>query len=232
MPYYLFVNFKTYEEGTGKKALSLAKLLSSFSAEDVEVIPVVQAPDLQEVAKGSALRVFAQHCDPVIYGSNTGKILPEALRQAGAVGTVLNHAENKINNDAIRATIARCREVGLKAMVCAETLSRAKEIAAFSPAPEFIAVEPPELIGGDISVSTAKPELISDSVKAIRKINPKITVITGAGIKNSQDVSKAVELGTMGVFVASGIVCAKDKEYAVRELLSGFPSGKDEGGMP
>ncbi len=232
MAYYLFVNFKAYEEGTGGKALALAKLLSAFSAEDVEVIAVVQALDLKETAQASSLKVFAQHCDAVKYGSYTGKILPEALKAAGAFGTVLNHAENKITNDAIKATIARCREADLRVMACAETLARAKEIAAFSPAPDFIAVEPPELIGGNVSVSTARPELISDSVKAIREINPSILVITGAGIKNSRDVSKAIESGTKGVFVASGIVCAKDKEYAVRELLSGFPSGKDEGGMP
>ena len=232
MQHYLFVNFKTYEEGTGKNAFALAKLLSTFSSEAAEVIPVVQAADLRATCEVSSLKVFAQHCDAVKFGSNTGKILPEALKAAGAHGTVLNHAENKITNDAISATIARCREVGLKVMVCAETLSRAKEIAGFSPAPDFIAVEPPELIGGNVSVSSAKPELISDSVQAVQKINPEIIVITGAGIKNSGDVRKAIELGTHGVFVASGIVCAKDKEYATRELLSGFPPVRDEGGMP
>ncbi|VVB99940.1 Triosephosphate isomerase [uncultured archaeon] len=228
MKHFLFVNFKTYEEGTGAKAVALSKLLSSFSDGVVEIIPVVQAADLKAVCFASQLRVFAQHCDAVNYGSNTGKILPEALRAAGAHGTVLNHAENKIGNDAIKATLARCREVGLKVMVCAETLRRAKEIAAFSPAPDFIAVEPPELIGGDISVSTANPKLISDSVKEIRRINSGIIPITGAGIKSNLDVSKAIELGTMGVFVASGIVCAKDREFAARQLLSGFPkSGSD-----
>lgn len=232
MPYYLFVNFKTYEEGAGQKAQALAKLLSTFSSESAEVIPVVQALDLKEIAKDSALKVFAQHCDPAGFGSHTGKIIPEALKAAGALGTVLNHAENKISNDAIKATIVRCHDVGLKVMVCAETVARAREVAAFYPAPDFIAIEPPELIGGNVSVSSARPELISDSAKAIRKINPGIIVITGAGIKNSEDVRKAIELGTAGVFVASGIVCAKDREYAVRELLSGFPQTEDKGAMP
>lgn len=230
MAYCLFVNFKTYEEGTGKNSFSLSKLLSTFSSGDISIIPVVQALDLREIAKDSALKVFAQHCDPIKFGPNTGKILPEALKQAGAFGTVLNHAEHKIPNEDIQKTIERCGEVGLKVMVCAESTKRAKEVAAFSP--DFIAVEPPELIGGNVSVSTAKPELISGSVEAVHKINPNIIMITGAGIKNSNDVSKAIELGTKGVFVASGIVTAKDREFAVRELLSGFPSGKDEGGMP
>ncbi len=232
MTYYLFVNFKAYEEGTGQKALALSKLLSTFSSEAAEVVPVVQALDLRQIAKDSALKIFAQHADPIKFGPGTGRILPEALKAAGAYGTVLNHAENKVSNDALRATIARCAQAGLKVLCCAENLQRAKEIAAFSPAPDFIAIEPPELIGGEVSVSSAKPELISGSVAAIAKINPKIIVITGAGIKNQDDVAKAIELGTKGIFVSSGIVRAPDQEYAVKQLLGGFPQSEDSGSMP
>ena len=200
--YYLFVNFKTYEEVTGKKAFSLAKLLSSFSDGEVDIIPVVQSIDLKEIASGISLNVFAQHVDPVSFGSNTGKIMPFAVKETGAVGVVLNHAEFKVSNEHIKKAVELCGKIGLKTMVCAEDKKRAIEIAKFSP--DFIAVEPPELIGGNISVSTSKPELIESTVKAIHKINPKIIVITGAGIKSAKDVSKAIELGTNGVFVASG----------------------------
>ncbi len=224
MPYYLFVNFKTFEEGTGRKALALAKLLATFhnDSRETEIIPVVQAIDLKEIAASVSMKVFCQHVDPVSFGSNTGKILPEAVKGAGAFGTVLNHAENKRDNSFIQKAVERCKIAGLKTMLCAETIERAKELAAFSP--DFIAVEPPELIGGNVSVSTARPELISDSVKAIKKADKKIIAITGAGVKNSEDVRKAVELGCSGVFVASGIVSARDKELVVRELLSGFPA--------
>lgn len=219
--YYLFVNFKTYEEATGKKAFSLAKLLSSFSDGEVDIIPVVQSIDLKEIASGISLNIFAQYVDPVSFGSNTGKIMPSAVKATGAVGTVLNHAEFKVNNEHIKNAVELCKKIGLKTLVCAEDKKRAVEIAKFSP--DFIAVEPPELIGGDVSVSSSKPELIESSVKAIHKVNSKIIVITGAGIKSAKDVSKAIELGTKGVFVASGIVKAPDREAAVRELLSGFP---------
>ena len=220
--YYLFVNFKTYKEGTGSNAIALAKLLSSFHTGEVDIIPVAQASDIKEISTNVSLKVFAQHIDPITFGSNTGYILPEAVKQAGAIGTILNHAENKRDNKFIQKAVKQCKEAGLKVMLCAESMKRAQQLAKFSP--EFIAIEPPELIGGDISVSTAKPTLISASVKAIQKINPKIIVITGAGIKNGGDVSKAIELGTKGVFVASGIVVAKDQEHAIRQLLSGFPS--------
>ncbi len=220
MALYLFVNFKTYKEATGSRAIALAKLLSSFYSGDVEIIPVVQAVDLREIALGCQLKVFAQHVDAIKFGSNTGKILPEAIKAAGAFGTVLNHAENKLADSVLEATIKRCRETGLKVMVCAENLARAKSVAKFTP--DFIAVEPPELIGGNVSVSSANPELISDSVDVIKKISQKTIVITGAGIKEQGDVAKALELGTSGVFVASGIVCADDQEHATRQLLNGF----------
>jgi triosephosphate isomerase len=218
---FLFVNFKTYADSTGSKALGLAKLLATFQSGEVDIIPVVQVVDLREIASNVPLKVFAQHVDPISYGAHTGHVLPEALVEAGAFGVVVNHAENKRSDDFVENVIVRCHDVGLKVMVCAESIDRAKILAGFSP--DFLAVEPPELIGGNVSVSTARPELISDSVKLIHEIDPKIKVITGAGIKDSVDVSKAIELGTSGVFVASGVVCAKDKEYALRHLLSGFP---------
>ena len=217
---YLFVNFKTYEQATGKTALRLAKMLEGFESKKLKIIPVVQAVDLREIILKTKLGVFAQHCDPVSYGSNTGHILPEAICDAGAIGTILNHAENKYDDNFIKKTVERCRSVGLRIMLCAESLERAEKLAVL--APDFLAIEPPELIGGNVSVSSAKPELISDSVSAIKKISPDTIVITGAGVKTGIDVSKAIELGTKGVFVASGIVCAKDQKKAVADLVSGF----------
>ena len=219
----LFINFKTYAEATGKNAVSLAKKAAAVAAkENVSIALVVQAADLRLVSQTVKLPVFAQHIDPIGFGGNTGHILPEAVKQAGAFGTVLNHAENKRNNDVLQKSIFRAGALGLTTMVCAESVVRAKQVASFPKKPDLIALEPPELIGGNVSVSSAKPMLIRDGVKAIKKIAPKIIVITGAGIKNAGDVEKAVELGTMGVFVSSGIVKAQNQERAIRELVSGF----------
>lgn len=221
----LFVNFKTYQEATGKNALALAKLCESAAKkEKASIALVVQAVDLSAVAESVSLPVFAQHVDAISFGANTGRILPEALKQAGAAGSIINHAELKQPNDAIQKAIARCHAAGLLVMACAETNARAIELAAF--APDFIAVEPPELIGGNISVSTARPELISGSVKSIKGINPSINVITGAGVKTAKDVSTALALGTSGVFVASGIVKAAGQKMALLELISGFKKVK------
>jgi len=222
-PPILFINFKTYEQATGKKAVELAKKAEGVAAKEGATIAlVVQAADLRLVSTSVNLPVFAQHIDPVKFGKGTGHILPEAAKQAGAVGTVLNHAENKRSNEFIQAGIARAKSLNLTVMVCAESIARAKEIAGFEQKPDFIAIEPPELIGGDISVSTANPELISGGARAIKEIAPKVAVITGAGIKNRADVAKALELGTVGIFVASGIVKSPNQAAAIGDLVQGF----------
>lgn len=218
----LFLNFKTYKESSAENALSLAKLAEqAFNETGKQIVLVVQALDLQKIAGSVKIPVFVQHIDPTGQGSFTGKISPENAKLSGAVGTILNHAEYKLSNSLLEESIKKAKESGLKVMACAETIERAKQIASFSYNPDFIAVEPPELIGGNVSVSTASPEIISETVKEVQKI-ASIPVITGAGIKNSSDVRKALELGTKGVFVASGVVKAENQKKAILELLNGF----------
>lgn len=218
----LFINFKTYEQSTGKNAMQLAKIAESVSQKSNKtIILVVQFVDLKEVAQSVSLGVFAQHIDPVVYGANTGSILPEAVKQAGALGTVLNHAEKKVDDVFLQKAIIRAKESGLKVMCCAETTERAKRIASFAVTPDLIAIEPPELIGGNISVSEANPRIIEETVKEIHRI-ANIPVVAGAGINSTKDVLKAVDLGCTGVFVASSIVKAKDQAKAIEELLLGF----------
>ncbi len=218
----LFINFKTYEQATGEKAVELAKTAENAAKETgASIALVAQAADLRAVASAVSLPVFAQHVDPVEFGSHTGHILPEAVKEAGAAGAVLNHAENKRDNSFLESAIKRAHETGLTVMACAESTQRAKEIASFGEKPELIAIEPPGLIGGDVSVSTAEPALITGTVEAVHGI-AGIRVITGAGIKSGADAKKAIELGTAGVFVASGIIKAPDQGKAITDLVSGF----------
>lgn len=221
---FLFLNFKTYREATGKNALELAKLAGVVAEKTgVTIVLVPQLVDLKEICKSVPLGVFAQHSDPISSGSHTGFVLPLALKEAGAKGVVLNHAENKRSDKFVKDALIAAKSEGLKVMVCAESVKRAVAVARFSP--DFIAIEPPELIGGNVSVSTAKPGLITGSVKKIKKINPEIKVITGAGIKTARDAKLAVESGSIGVFVASGIVLAKNQKKAMTELALGLKSG-------
>jgi triosephosphate isomerase len=211
----IIVNFKTYIESTGTRALELARQAERASVETGACIVVAPQPaDLAKIAASVEIPVFAQHIDPIKPGSNTGHILAESVKDAGALGTIINHSERQMRLIDIEATIALCREKGLISCVCANNPSVSAAIAAMQP--DITSMEPPELIGSGISVSKAKPEVISDTVNLVKRINSNMTILCGAGISTAEDVTIALKLGTKGVLVASGIVKAKDPYRVLR----------------
>jgi len=217
----VIVNFKTYPEATGDAALKLARLI--FEAGERRGVSVAIAPqtaDIARIAAGIKIPVLAQHVDPIKQGRNTGWITSESVKAAGAIGTLVNHSEHKLSLDGVAAAVARAKEVGLSTVACAADMAESRKIAAM--APEVIAVEPPELIGTGISVSKAKPEVVINSVRAVKDLNSKIKVLCGAGITSGGDVAKAIELGAEGVLIASGVVCAKDQRAAIDDVLGGI----------
>ena len=215
------VSFKAYAEATGKRALDLAKEIESAAREfDHTVILIPNLIDLRMVAESTELPVFSQHMDPCPPGSHTGSITAEMLREAGAVGTMINHSEKRMILADIDESVRRAKELGLETMVCTNNVDVTGAAAALGPT--YVAIEPPELIGGDISVSTAKPEVVSGSVDAVKRINPEVKVLCGAGVKKKEDVKKAMELGASGVLLASGIVKAKNPKDVMVSLLEGL----------
>jgi triosephosphate isomerase len=217
----IVLNVKTYSEATGSNALALAILMDKISKETGASMAItVQATDISLCAEKVKIPVWAEHIDPIKPGSHTGWTLPEAVKTAGAVGTLINHSEHRLKLADVDLCITRAKELNLDHIVCSNNVSTSKAIAAFSP--NFIAVEPPELIGGDISVTTTDPDIVSNSVKAVKSISKNVKVLCGAGVKNGRDVAKAIELGSDGVLLASGIVKAKDKEKVIRDLASGL----------
>jgi triosephosphate isomerase len=217
----IVLNVKTYAEATGRKALDIAMLMDKISIETGGSMAIaVQATDITNCAEKVSIPVWAEHIDPIKPGSHTGWTLPEAIKTAGAVGTLINHSEHRLKIADIDVCVARAKELNLDHIVCSNNVATSKSIAALSP--NFVAVEPPELIGGDISVTAADPDIVSGSVKAVRDIDKNVKVLCGAGVKNGKDVAKAIELGADGVLLASGIVKAKDKESVIRDLASGL----------
>jgi triosephosphate isomerase len=211
----IIVNFKTYVESTGKRAVELAKQAEKASKETgANIIVVPQFADLSKVAEAVEIPVFAQHIDPIKPGNCTGHILAESVKEAGAVGTLINHSERQLKLSEIDAIISLTKERGLVSCVCANNPSVSAAIAAMRPT--ITSVEPPELIGTGISVSKAKPEIVTDTVKLVHKVDPQMTILCGAGISQAEDVSIALKLGTNGVLVASGIVKAKDPYSVLR----------------
>ena len=213
----IIVNFKTYLEATGEKAVELAKKAEKVSLETK--IPISVAPqftDIATVAKTAKIPVFAQHIDPIQPGSHTGHVLAEAVKETGAIGTLINHSERQLKLSDIDAIIKITREHSLVSVVCANNPNISAAVASLKP--DIIAIEPPELIGTGIPVSKAKPQVITDTIRLVREINEKVVILCGAGISHGEDVKAALKLGTQGVLVASGIVKAKDPYMVLREF--------------
>jgi triosephosphate isomerase len=217
----IVINFKTYAEATGQRAVRLAKICEKVAKKtNTKIIIAVQNVDLFRVSSAVSIPVFAEHIDPVGYGANTGKDLPEAILENGAAGVLINHSEDRAQLSEIHDDIKRARNIGLATIVCAPSAESSEATAALDP--DFIAVEPPELIGGDVSVSKAKPGLITETVKLVRRVNKRVPVLCGAGIKERDDVRIAMKLGCEGILVASGVTKAKDPEAALLDLIKGM----------
>jgi len=213
----ILVNFKTYSEATGGNASKLAKIAEKVGLETEVCIGLApQFVDMTSIASAVSIPVFAQHIDPIAPGSFTGHILPESVRKAGAVGTLINHSEKRLKLADIDATITRARESNLLSVVCANNSAVSAAAAALKP--NMLAVEPPELIGTGIPVSKAKPEVVSSTVDLVKSINPEAVILCGAGITRGEDVAAALRLGTEGVLVASGVVKAKDPYKVLLEF--------------
>ncbi len=217
----IVVNFKVYPEALGRRGWDLAKICAAV-AEDTGASIVIAPPmsDLAHIARIVHIPVFGQHADTAEAGAHTGWLPPEALLEAGAAGTLLNHSERKIPHKNVAAILPRCETLGLEVIACADDLKEAEALARLGP--DYIAIEPPELIGGDVSVTSASPEVVSGAVDRIHAIRPAVGVLCGAGVKDRKDVAKALELGTVGVLLASGVVKAKHPEKALRDLARGL----------
>ncbi|NAZ24701.1 MAG: triose-phosphate isomerase [Thermofilum sp.] len=214
----ILINFKAYAEASGKKGLQLAKVAEKLSKEyGVTIAVAPQLTDLMFIAQQVDIPVLSQHVDDVSPGSHTGHVTLEAVKDAGAIGTMVNHSERRVRADQIDVVVKRARQLNLVTVVCTNTPEVTAAMAALGP--DMVAIEPPELIGTGIPVSKAKPEVVTSSVDLVKKINPNVKVLCGAGITTGDDVAAALRLGTVGVLLASGIVKAKDWEKAILDLI-------------
>ena len=215
----IVVNFKTYASAQGDAAIALAEAMEEVdSTTDATMVAVVSAFDLSSVkAAAPNLQVWCQHLDPIGWGSNTGWMHPETAIGHGATGTIINHAEHKVDLGHVETLLAQLPD-DFPVCACAADIQEARALATLSPT--FIAVEPPELIGGDISVTTADPGIVSGTAEAVKEANPNVRVLCGAGVKNGADVAMAIELGTEGVLLASGVTKANDPLSVLRDLVS------------
>jgi len=215
----VILNFKTYMESTGEQALLLAKALEEASLETGVIMAAApQGADLWRLSQEVKIPVLAQHLDPVDAGGHTGSMLLECAKEAGASGTLINHSEQRMELADIDTIITKTRAEDMTSVLCTNNIQTSAAAASLNP--DFVAIEPPELIGSGIPVSQAEPEIVEGSVAAIKDINPNVRVLCGAGISTGDDMKAALELGSEGVLLASGIILADDPKQALLDLVS------------
>ena len=217
----LIINFKNYEEASSAaRTIKLAKAAEQVAKKlKVEIVVAPPQPSLALVAKSVKVPMVSQHADNENVGSTTGFSVPEILKSYGAVGSIINHSEHRIEMKAIASLIDRLRKLSMTSITCARTPQEVMEISVFHP--DFIAIEPPELIGSGRAVSKVNPSIITDSIKAA---GSRSKVICGAGITDKEDVSTAIKLGSHGILVASGVIKADSWVGKIAELASGMKS--------
>lgn len=214
----IVVNFKTYKEASGEKALSLIRDVCEVAKKTgVEIVVCLQGVDLRKAISLSDCPFWAQHVDPAPRGRSTGWLPAEVAKEAGAQGTLLNHSEHKLSVGVLGETMVRCKSVGLKTIVLADSLEEAKIVAKYEP--DWIGYEPPELIASkETSVARAKPQIIEEVVRVV----PNVPILVGAGVKDTEDVRVSLKLGARGVVVSSAVVLAQNPKEVLFNLAAGF----------
>lgn len=214
----LIINLKNYNEISGENSLKIvedAKKVCLLNQKDIIIAP---PPSSVLALSKQGVPIVSQHVDDSTIGATTGFIIPEILKSYGAVGSIINHSEHKIDHSQIKNLVKRLRDLDMISIVCADDMDEVDAISRFSP--DYLAIEPPELIGKGIAVSKANPSIIRDSVRLVKQISSTVRVLCGAGIVDKNDIEKALELGSEGILISSGVVKAPSWYNKILELSS------------
>lgn len=225
----IILNFKAYDKASGEVGYLLAKIareVASLNNKRVIVCPTLL--DLADYCKRlkqfNEFLIFAEYADANGYGAFTGSVPPAQLKAIGASGVILNHAERKLPWKQLEATVKECKKHGLVTVVCADSVAECRKCASL--APYAVAYEPTELIGTGVSVSSAKPKVVENALEAVKKANPRVLFLIGAGVSTPDDVSKSLELGAKGVLLASAFVKAANPKKWLQAMVSEMSGSK------
>ena len=202
------INCKNYEEVAGDKIIKFVKTAEKISKKYKIKVAVSPPQHLIGLVSKSTIPILAQHIDDSKVGSTTGFVIPELLKKSGVSGSLINHSEHRISSSEIQRLIIKLKELKMTSILCVKDVAEVKKYVKLNP--DYIAIEPPELIGSGKAVSTEKPDLIAKAASAVKDAKNNTKLLCGAGIVSGADVSKAIELGSKGILVASGIIKAKD----------------------
>ena len=210
------INCKNYDQVSGEKIIKFVKTAEKVSKKLKVKIAIAPPQHLIGLVANSKIPILAQHVDDSKVGSTTGFIVPELLKKSKVKGSLINHSEHRIAPSEIKKLVIKLKELKMISVVCVKDVAEARKYAKLNP--DYIAIEPPELIGSGKAVSKERPELITKAVSAVMAADNKTKLLCGAGIVSGEDVAKAKELGSKGILVASGIIKAKDWNKIITEF--------------
>ena len=210
----------------GDDILKLAQAADAASEKyKVDIIFTCPLVELRRVAENTKnLKVFCTYMDTLRPGRGCADILPEGVKDAGAIGVMINHCEKPMSLPQMKLTIDRARELDMLVFACADTLDEAKAIAQLHP--DIINPEPSEIIGGGNGVSPMA--YVKDSIKVIKEIDNNIMVEQAAGITNGQQVYDFIMAGSEAAGAASGIMNAKDPIAMIDEMIAATRRAADD----
>ena len=210
------INCKNYEEISGDKIKKFIKIAEQVSKKHKIEIAIAPPQHLIGLVANSSIPILAQHIDDSKIGSTTGYIIPELLKKSKVKGSLINHSEHRISSKEIEKLVLKLKELKMISIVCVKDVAEVKKYLKINP--DFIAIEPPELIGSGKAISTEKPDLIQKAASIVNDSKNKTKLLCGAGIVSGNDVAKSIELGSKGILVASGIVKAKNWNKIISEF--------------
>lgn len=217
----IILNCKTYPQMDGEGTLKIARACQEVRDETgVNIIVCPPNIELTRIISEVEIPVLAQNVDSSGGGAKTGTVTLGSVKAAGAAGLLVNHSECRRTLADIEALVSKAKELDLDVVVCTNNVNTSRAAAALGA--DLVAMEPPELIGGDTSVTSADPDIVRDTVKEVSSISPFARVLTGAGVKTKEDVEMALELGTHGVLLASGVIKAEDPKKVLLSLAEGL----------
>jgi triosephosphate isomerase len=210
------INCKNYEEISGDKIIKFIKIAEKVSKKYKVKIAIAPPQHLIALVANSSILVLAQHVDDNKVGSTTGFVIPELLKKSKVSGSLINHSEHRISSKEIVKLVSKLKKLKMISVLCVKNVAEARKYAKLNP--NYIAIEPPELIGSGKAVSKEKPGLIIKAAEAVKSAKNNTKLLCGAGIVSGEDVTKAVELGSKGILVASGIIKAKNWNKIISEF--------------
>ena len=210
---FLVVNPKSYLYG--EAALALARAADAAAKKTgIRIYFTCPFSDIRYIHEHTdSIIVTAQAMESLRPGRGMGHLLPEALHEAGARATFLNHAEHPMTLAELSKTIPRAREVGMETIVCADSLAEGTAVAALHP--DILLCEPTDLIG---TGKTADDNYTTSIVAKIRSIDPSIGIMIASGITTADDVYRVVQLGADGSGATSGILNAPNPGKRIMEM--------------